>query len=448
MLVAVVHHIASDGWSITPLMADLGMAYASRRAGQAPGWAPLAVQYIDYTLWQRAQLGDLDDRDSRINQQLGYWEQALAGMPEQLQLPTDRPYSPVADYRGASTAVRWPAELQQRVREMARMHNATSFMVIQAALAMLLAKLSASNDVAVGFPIAGRRDTALEQLVGFFVNTLVLRVDLAGDPTVAEVLTQVRSRSLAAYEHQDVPFEVLVERLNPTRSLAHHPLVQVMLAWQNWQDHAPAEEVALGDLHVTPLPADTHTAHMDLTFYLAENWDEAGEPVGISGQVGFRTDVFDPDSIHTLIQRLQRVLDAMTADPTQRLSSIDLLDTAEHARLDDIGNRAVLTQPASTPVSVPELFAAQVTRTPEAVAVVCGELSWTYRELDQASNRLAHFLSSHGVGSGDVVALLFERSGLAFIAILAVLKTGAAYVPIDPNHPDSPPRSSLTTPHR
>ena len=406
LLVAVVHHIASDGWSITPLMADLGMAYASRRAGQAPGWAPLAVQYIDYTLWQRAQLGDLDDSDSRITAQLGYWEQALAGMPERLQLPTDRPYPPVADYRGASTAVRWPAELQQRVGEMARMHNATSFMVIQAALAMLLAKLSAGNDVAVGFPIAGRRDTALEQLVGLFVNTLVLRVDLGGDPTVAEVLTQVRGRSLGAYEHQDVPFEVLVERLNPTRSLAHHPLVQVMLAWQNWQDHAPADEVALGDLQVTPLPADTHTARMDLTFYLAENWDEAGEPAGISGQVGFRTDVFDPDSIHTLIERLQRVLDAMTADPTQRLSSIDLLDTAEHARLDDIGNRAVLTQPASTPVSVPELFAAQVTRTPEAVAVVCGELSWTYRELDQASNRLAHLLVAHGVGPGQRVALL------------------------------------------
>ena len=300
-----------------------------------------------------------------------------------------------------------------------------------------MAKLSASNDVAVGFPIAGRRDTALEQLVGFFVNTLVLRVDLAGDPTVAEVLTQVRGRSLAAYEHQDVPFEVLVERLNPTRSLAHHPLVQVMLAWQNWQDHAPADGLAFADLQVTPLPADTHTAHMDLTFYLAENWDEAGEPAGISGQVGFRTDVFDPDSIHTLIERLQRVLDAMTADPTQRLSSIDLLDTAEHARLDDIGNRAVLTQPASTPVSVPELFAAQVTRTPEAVAVVCGELSWTYRELDQASNRLAHLLVAHGVGPGQRVALLLSRSAEAIIAILAVLKTGAAYVPFDPAHPDA-----------
>ena len=193
VLVAVAHHIAADGWSITPLVRDLGVAYASRCAGQAPGWAPLAVQYVDYTLWQRAQLGDLDDSDSRIAAQLAYWEDALAGMPERLELPTDRPYPPVADYRGATVAVDWPAELQQRVARVAREHNATSFMVIQAALAVLLAKLSASSDVAVGFPIAGRRDPALDELVGFFVNTLVLRVDLAGDPTVAELLAQVRA---------------------------------------------------------------------------------------------------------------------------------------------------------------------------------------------------------------------------------------------------------------
>ncbi len=381
VLVAVVHHIAADGWSITPLVGDLGVAYASRCAGQAPGWAPLAVQYVDYTLWQRAQLGDLDDSHSRIAAQLAYWEQALAGMPERLQLPTDRPYPPVADYRGARVAVDWPAELQQRVARVAREHNATSFMVIQAALAVLLAKLSASSEVAVGFPIAGRRDPALDELVGFFVNTLVLRVDLAGDPTVAELLAQVRGRSLAAYEHQDVPFEVLVERLNPTRSLTHHPLVQVMLAWQNFagQDNDPAAGLALGDLQVTPLPVDTRTARMDLTFSLAERWSEAGEPAGISGAVEFRTDVFDADSIEALIERLQRVLVAMTADPARRLSSVDLLDAGEHARLDGWGNRAVLTQPATAPVSIPVLFAAQVARTPEAVAISCGGRSWTYR---------------------------------------------------------------------
>ena len=186
--------------------------------------------------------------DSPIAAQLAYWEDALAGLPERLALPTDRPYPPVADYRGASVAVDWPAELQQQVARVAREHNATSFMVVQAALAVLLAKVSASSDVAVGFPIAGRRDPALDELVGFFVNTLVLRVDLAGDPTVAELLAQVRGRSLAAYEHQDVPFEVLVERLNPTRSLTHHPLVQVMLAWQNFpgQHDEARRRVGLG----------------------------------------------------------------------------------------------------------------------------------------------------------------------------------------------------------
>ena len=373
VLVAVAHHIAADGWSITPLTRDLGMAYAARCAGLAPGWAPLAVQYVDYTLWQRAQLGDLDDPRSRIGAQLAYWQEALAGMPERLQLPTDRPYPPVADYRGASVAMEWPVELQQRVAGVAREHNATSFMVIQAALAVLLAKLCASREVAVGFPIAGRRDPALDELVGFFVNTLVLRVDMAGNPTVAQVLAQVRARSLAAYEHQDVPFEVLVERLNPTRSLAHHPLVQVLLAWQNLpgQNNDLAAGVALGDLQVTPLPADTHTARMDLTFSLAERWTEAGEPAGIGGSVEFRTDVFDAASIHTLIERLARVLVALTADPARRVASIDVLDEAEHAQLDGWGNRVVLTQPAPAAVSIPVLWAAQVARAPEAVAISC-----------------------------------------------------------------------------
>ena len=257
-------------------------------------------------------------------------------------------------------------------------------MVIQAALAVLLSRLSASTDVAVGFPIAGRSDPALDELVGFFVNTLVLRVDLAGDPTVAELLAQVRRRSLAAYEHQDVPFEVLVERLNPTRSLTHHPLVQVLLAWQNLPGHTsdPAAGLALGDLQVTQMPVDTHTARMDLTFSLSEHFTEAGEPAGIGGAVEFRTDVFDAASIETLIERLRRVLAAMTADPTARLSSIDVLDAGERARLDEIGNRAVLTRPAPAPVSVPALFAEHVARTPEAVAV-----SFEGRSLDVSGTR-------------------------------------------------------------
>ncbi|BBZ13665.1 non-ribosomal peptide synthetase [Mycobacterium branderi] len=436
VLALVVHHIAADGWSITPLTRDLGVAYASRCAGQAPDWAPLAVQYVDYTLWQRAQFGDLADGDSPIAAQLAYWEETLAGMPERLQLPTDRPYPLIADHRGASVTVDWPAELQQRVARVARERNATSFMVVQAALAVLLSKLSASSDVAVGFPIAGRRDTALDELVGFFVNTLVLRIDLTGDPTIAELLGQVRTRSLAAYERQDVPFEVLVERLNPTRSLTHHPLFQVLLAWQNFAAHDNAAGgLAFGELEATSLPVDTQTARMDLTFFLGERFTEAGEPAGIGGAVEFRTDVFDAASIETLIERLQRVLIAIVADPGRRLSSVGLLDEAEQLRLDGWGNRAVLAQPAAAKVSIPALFAAQVSRRPDAVAVKCGERSWTYRELDEASNRLAHLLSSHGAGPGESVALLFSRSAEAIIAILAVLKTGAAYLPIDPAHP-------------
>ncbi|HTQ18995.1 non-ribosomal peptide synthetase, partial [Mycobacterium sp.] len=310
VLVAVVHHIAADGWSLRPLVRDLGMAYASRCAGQAPGWAPLAVQYVDYTLWQRAQFGDIADSASPIAAQLAYWQDALAGMPQRLQLPTDRPYPLVADQRGATVAVDWPADLQRQVARVAGEHNATTFMIVQAALAVLLSKISASPEVAVGFPIAGRRDPALDELVGFFVNTLVLRVDLAGDPTIGELLAQVRTRSLEAFEHQDVPFEVLVERLNPTRSLTHHPLVQVMLAWQNFGGHTGdlAGGPALGDLEVTPLPLDTQSARMDLVFSLSEQWSQAGEPAGIGGRVEFRTDVFDAASIEALVERLRRVL--------------------------------------------------------------------------------------------------------------------------------------------
>ncbi|MGD1204787.1 amino acid adenylation domain-containing protein [Mycobacterium seoulense] len=440
VLVGVVHHIAADGWSITPLMRDLGMAYASRSAGRSPAWAELPVQYVDYTLWQREQFGDLDDDHSPIGGQLAYWQDALAGMPECLHLPTDRPYPPVADQRGAKAAVDWPAALQQRVRELAVEHNATSFMVVQTALAVLLSRLSASSDVAVGFPIAGRGDPALDELVGFFVNTLVLRVDLTGDPSFAELLTQVRRRSLAAYDRQDVPFEVLVERLNPARSLAHHPLIQVMLSWQNLpghENHDPAAGLALGDLQVTQMPVDSHTARMDLSFSLAERFTEAGAAAGIGGAVEFRTDVFDTATVDAFIERFERVLRAMTADPDQRLSSVDVLDAGEHARLDEVGNRAVLTTPATAPVSVPELFADHVARSPQAVAIRCGGRSLTYRELDEAANRLGHLLAADGVRPGSCVALLLERSAQAVAAMLAVLKSGAAYLAIDPALPDT-----------
>ncbi|WP_239988007.1 condensation domain-containing protein, partial [Mycobacterium kansasii] len=335
-----------------------------------------------------------------------------------LQLPTDRPYPPVADHRGATATVGWSAELHQRVRAAAREHNVTSFMVVQAALVVLLSKLSASSDVAVGFPIAGRRDPALNDLVGCFVNTLVLRVDLGGDPTAAEVLAQVRERSLAAYEHQDMPFQVVVERLKPVRSRTHHPLVQVMVAWQNFagQGDNPASGLVLGDLQVTPIPVDTHTARMDLAFSLAEQFTDAGAPAGIGGAVEFRTDVFDAASIEALLERLAKTIAAMTADPVARLSSIDVLDDAERARLDSWGNGAALTRPAPSGSSIPAAFATQAARIPDAVALSFEGRSMTYREFDEASNRLAHLLSDHGAGPGSVVALLFSRCAAAIVA--------------------------------
>jgi acyl carrier protein len=302
VLVVVVHHIAGDGWSIGVLASDISAAYAGRYRARATGWAELPVQYADYTLWQRECLGDLSDPNSPLAAQSRFWEDALAGMPQRLELPTDRPYPPVADHRGASVTVDWSAELQQRVRDVAREFNATSFMVVQAALAVLLSRLSASPDVAVGFPIAGRGDPALDRLVGFFVNTLVLRVDVGGDPTFAELLAQVRERSLAAYEHQDVPFESLVERLNPPRSLTHHPLIQVILGWQK----SASFTMTVEDLQVTALPLETRTAAMDLAFFIGERETEAGELAGIGGRVEFRTDVFDTTTSEALVADAHR----------------------------------------------------------------------------------------------------------------------------------------------
>ncbi|MBN7552243.1 AMP-binding protein, partial [Mycobacteroides abscessus subsp. abscessus] len=324
--------------------------------------------------------------------------------------------------------------------ELAAENNATSFMVVQAALLILLSRLSANSDVAVGFPIAGRRDPALDQLVGFFVNTLVLRADLAGNPTICEVLEQVRVRSLEAFDNQDVPFEVLVDRLNPVRSLAHHPVVQVALAWQNFAGrhvNDSAAGVELGDLRISQMPVETRTARMDVNFSLAERWTKSGEPAGIGGTVEFRTDVFEARTIQSLVTRLQRVLTAITANPAARLSVVDLLDDDERCRLSVLGNHATLTRTPSRPSSVTGLFAEKVSRTPEAVAVSCGERSWTYRELDSASNRLAHLLIDQGAGPGQVVALLSNRSAEAIAAILGILKTGAAYLPIDPAVPDA-----------
>ena len=369
VLVVVVHHIAGDGWSVGVLAKDISEAYASRYRGRSPDWADLPVQYADYTLWQRESLGDLNDSTSRLAGQLRFWETALAGMPHRLELPTDRPYPPVADHRGASVAVDWPAEVQDRIRDVAREYNATPFMVVQAALAVLLSQLTANPDVAVGFPIAGRGDPALNGLVGFFVNTLVLRVDVGGDPDFAGLLAQVRERSLAAYEHQDVPFEALVERLNPARSLTHHPLVQAMLAWQN----TASLRLTVADLEVTSMPVETRTAAMDLALYLGERFTEGGEPAGIGGRVEFRTDVFDEETIEAFVDRLRT-----SADVGHRRPDGAVVIAGTDRRVRTSAARRVGEPRSAAEVRVgPAVYSRSVRRAGRTHARGCGTHVWT-----------------------------------------------------------------------
>ncbi|MEV6325911.1 amino acid adenylation domain-containing protein [Nocardia sp. NPDC051787] len=432
ILAITMHHIAADGWSLRPLWEDLSTAYSARCRGLTPGWDELPVQYVDFALWQRDYLGALSDPESMITEQLAYWEDILTGVPDRLEIPTDRPYPPVADYRGASVAVAWPTEVHEEIHRVARDTNVTSFMVVQAALAVVLSKLSGSNDIAIGIPSAGRTDAALDDLIGFFVNTLVLRTDTSGNPTFRALLDQVLTRSLDAYVHQDIPFELLVDRLQPARSLTHHPIVQVMLAWQN----NAAVEFGFDGLDITPVPVDTGTARTDLTFSLGETFTGTGRPAGITGLVEFRTDVFDTATIEQLIARFRRVLTAVAMDPDAPIGSIDLLGADEHRVLDDFGNRSVLARPPATGSSIPAMFAARAADTPHAIAVVFENRSLTYRELAEHANQLAHLLRDHGVGPGDRVALLLPRSLDTIVAMLAALQTGAAYVPIDVAYPD------------
>ncbi|MEV6073479.1 AMP-binding protein, partial [Nocardia sp. NPDC052001] len=431
VLVLTMHHIAGDGWSYAPLARDLDVAYSARCTGIAPGWAPLPVQYGDYTLWQREYLGDIDDPGSELAGQMAFWERSLTGLPERLELPTDRPYPSVASYRGAAVPVAWPVHLHEQIRQVAGEFNVTTFMVVHAALAVLLSRMSGSADIAVGVPVAGRGDAALNDLVGFFVNTLVLRTDVSGDPGFGELVEQVRERSLDAFANQDVPFEVVVERLNPARSQAHHPLVQVMFAWQNNENAA----LDLGGVDVSVESAQTGTARVDLSFSLGEILTEDGDVAGIHGAIVYRTDLFDALTVEHLAGRLRRVLDAVVADPRRRVSSIEVFDEDERVRLTAFSNRQALTEDVAAE-SIPALFAVQARRTPDAVAVVCEQRSWTYRELDENATRFAHLLIDRGVRAGDVVALLVPRSGAAIVSMLAVLAAGAAYLPIDVRHPD------------
>ncbi|MBL3671549.1 amino acid adenylation domain-containing protein, partial [Streptomyces sp. M2CJ-2] len=430
VLLVVVHHIAGDGWSMAPLGRDLSAAYAARCAGQAPVWAPLPVQYADYTLWQREVLGDEEDPDSELARQVGYWRDTLAGLPEELVLPTDRPRPAEMSYRGDTVPVRLSAEVHQRLLSLAQESRSSLFMVMQAGLAALLHRLGAGEDIPIGSPIAGRTDEALDELVGFFVNTLVLRTDLSGDPTFRELVERVREADLAAYAHQDVPFERLVEVLNPARSLARHPLFQVLLSFQNNAEAA----LELPGVQAAAHPVGLDAAKFDLSVALEEQYAADGSPAGLHGVVEYAADLFDRETAEQLAARLARLLEAATAAPETAVGALEALLPGELERVLVEWNGTGGEVPSGT---VPEVFAAQVVRTPEAPAVVFGDEVLTYAELDARADRLAGVLVAAGVGAEDRVAVLMERSADLVVALLAVLKAGGAYVPLDSRFPGS-----------
>ena len=425
----VVHHIAFDGWSLAPMVRDVGEAYRARRQGRAPGWAPLPVQYVDYTLWQREWLGAESDPDSVIAGQLRYWRQELADLPEVVSLPADRARPPVPSYRGDGVEVRIDPPVWAGVKQLAAAHNATASMVLQAVMAVLLHRVGVGEDVVMGSPIAGRLDEALDDLVGFFVNTWVLRVGVNSAHRFSEVLARVRQKALDAYSNQDVPFERLVEQLNPVRSTAHHPLFQVLMVFQN---NVRPEVVAIDGVSVEPLAVFTRTAKFDLDFQLGEvPTEDPGAPMA-AGVVTYATDLFDRASIERLVTWFGRVIEAVVADASVVVGEVSLLDRGER----DLVLSGWSGVGVGAPVGVaPQLLAAAVAADPDAVAVVDGAREVSYRELDEWSTRLARVLIEAGVGPERAVGVAMDRCVELVVAWWAVIKAGGVYVPVDRAHP-------------
>ncbi|WXK34527.1 non-ribosomal peptide synthase/polyketide synthase (plasmid) [Mycetohabitans rhizoxinica] len=418
VLVLTQHHIVSDGWSIGVVVRELNALYTAACRGQPDPLPALTVQYLDYAAWQRQWLSG-----ERLQAQSDYWRATLADAPVLLALPTDRPRPAQPSLAGAQVPVRIDADTTSTLKRLSREHGTTLFMTVLAAWSAVLSRLSGQHDLVIGTPSANRGHPAIEPLIGFFVNTLALRVDLSGEPTTTQLLERVRRTTLDAQAHQDLPFEQVVEIVQPPRRLNHTPLFQVMFAWQNTQ----TEHWHLPDLLATPVEFEGNTVKFDLELELQESGDT------IVGTLGYASALFDRTTIERHVGYLQAVLRAMVAHPEQPVTTLELLSLAERQLLLKTWNATECDYPSQ--LCIHQLFEAQVERTPESIALVYEDQTLSYAQLNARANRLAHRLIELGVKLDARVAICVERTPAMVVGLLAILKAGGAYVPLDPAYP-------------
>ena len=418
LLMLAEHHMVHDGWTEGRLVGEFLALYSAFAEGRPSPLAELPVQYADFAAWQRQCLeGDA------LESQLAYWKQKLSGALPLLELPTDRPRPPVETFRGATRSVAIPAELMTRLTELGHRNGATVFMLLFAAFNVLLHRYTGQEDILIGSPIAGRNRAELEPLIGFFVNTLVMRTDLSGDPTFGELLGRVREAALGAYANQDVPFEKLVEEVQPERHLNRQALFQVMFVLHN----APSTALEIPGLDVEAMRVHNETSKFDLLFALHE---EAG---GMDGIMEYSTDIFDASTVERMLSQFRVLLEEIVADPSRHISDLRMLTETERHQVLVEWNRETSDYPGER--SLAELFESQAERTPDGVAVIFEGRELTYRGLNGKANLLARRLRASGVGPDSLVAVCLERSPEMVVAVLGVLKAGGAYAALDPAYP-------------
>ncbi|WP_133961398.1 non-ribosomal peptide synthetase [Burkholderia pseudomallei] len=412
----VMHHIASDGWSVGVFLQELSALYGSFIAEQGDPLAPLPLQYADYAAWQRRWLAS-----GQLEKQGAFWQTNLSGAPTLLELPTDRPRPPKQSHAGASVEVKLGAALSERVKRLSQRHGVTPYMTLLSSWAAVLSRLSGQEEVVIGSPVAGRNRTEVEALIGFFVNTLALRLDLSSEPTVGELLKRTKAQVLSAQAHQDLPFDQVVERVKPPRSTAHPPLFQVMFVWQNM----PAGELTIPGLTIRAVETPLQTAQFELTLSLREAGDD------IVGHLNYASALFDESTVRRYVTYWRRLLEGMTAGAAdQTIVGLPLLDEAERKQVVYAWNATERDYPIEQ--CIHQLFEAQVDRKPEAIALTFEGQRLSYAELNARANRLAHYLQARGVGPDRLVALCAERGIEMVVGLLAILKAGGAYVPLDP----------------